>query len=376
MDFTLTDDQTAFADLVRTVLTRGSTPERLAEVEAGGTGIDEALWHELAEVGAVGVSLPEAHGGGAASFVETCLLLEQVGATAALVPVWETVVLAALPIARFGTTAQQERDLPEVAAGRTFLTAALVEALAEPDAPATTATPDGEAWVLQGGKTCVPLAAAAARILVTATTPDGVGVFLIDPHADGVRLEPQLATNGQPQAHLVLDGVRVGAADVLGGPEVGVAQGREVLDWILSHAKTGLAALTAGITGATLRMTAEYAKGRQQFERPIATFQAVGHRLADAYADAEAVRLTMLQAAWRLVEGLPAGDAVDVAKWWAAEAGHRVLRAAHHVHGGMGVSLEYPLHRYTKNVTVAEYALGGAQHQARLIGARLAAEPV
>ncbi|HVU73761.1 MAG TPA: acyl-CoA dehydrogenase family protein [Mycobacteriales bacterium] len=369
MDFSLTDEQTAFADLARTVLTRGSTQERLDEVEANGAGFDAALWRELAQAGAVGVSLPESVGGGGASFVETCLLLEQVGATAALVPVWEAVVLAALPIARFGSAAQLEALLPGVANGETVLTGAFVEALAEPQAPATTATPEGDGWLLQGGKTCVPLAAAAARILVSAATPSGVGVFLLDPTAAGVRLEPQVATNGQPQAHLVLDGA---TAEVLGSIE----QGREILDWILLHAKTGLAALTAGATGATLRMTAEYAKGRQQFERPIATFQAVGHRLADAYADAEAVRLTMLQAAWRLVEGLPAGDAVDVAKWWAAEAGHRVLRAAHHVHGGMGVSLEYPLHRYTKNVTVAEYALGGADHQARLIGARLAAEPV
>ena len=372
MDFTLTDEQTAFADLARTVLTRGSTQERLNEVEAGGAGFDDKLWRELAEAGAVGVSLPEPLGGGGASFVETCLLLEQVGATAALVPVWESVVLAALPLARFGTAAQQERDLPGLIAGETVLTGAFVEALAEPDAPSTTATPAGNGWTLQGGKTCVPLAAVAARILVSASTPSGVGVFLVDPQASGVRLEPQVATNGQPQAHLVLDGVEVGAQDVLGGVE----NGREVLDWILLHAKTGLAAITAGAANAALRMTAEYAKGRQQFERPIATFQAVGHRLADAYADAEAVRLTMLQAAWRLVEGLPAADAVEVAKWWAAEGGHRVLRAAHHVHGGMGVSLEYPLHRYTKNLAVAEMSLGGAQHQARLIGARLAAEPV
>ena len=376
MDFTLTDEQSAFADLARALLTRGSTAERLAEVEASSAGFDDKLWRELAEAGAVGVSLPESVGGGGASFLETCLLLEQVGATAALVPVWETVVLAALPLARFGTAAQQERDLPGVVTGETVLTGALVEALAEPEQPATTATPDGDRWVLQGGKTCVPLAAAAARIVVAASTPTGVGVFLVDPTGAGVRLEAQTATNGQPQAHLVLDGVRVAADDVLGGPAVGVEQGREVLDWILLHAKAGLAALTSGAAHAALRMTAEYAKGRQQFERPIATFQAVGHRLADAYADAEAVRLTMLQAAWRLVEGLPAADAVEVAKWWAAEGGHRVLRAAHHVHGGMGVSLEYPLHRYTKNMTVAEYALGGAQHQARRIGARLAAEPV
>jgi alkylation response protein AidB-like acyl-CoA dehydrogenase len=380
MDFQLTDEQGALRDLALTVLSRGSTPERLAELDAGDSWLDDRLWGELATSGLLGVSLPEQHGGGGASFLETCLLLEQVGATAAHVPVWATVVLAALPLARFGTREQAARDLPDVAAGQAVLSAALIEPVGEPASPATTARPDGDGWVLDGEKTCVPVGSLARRLLVSAqvTGPraGGVGIFLLDPATPGVTLEEQLATDGSPQARLVLTGVRLGPEDVLGGPEVGIATGDNVLAWLLDRALTGLAAIQAGLTATVLRMTADYAKGREQFERPIASFQAVGHRLADAYVDVEAVRLSMLQAAWRLVEGLPAADAVAVAKFWAAEGGHRVLRAAHHVHGGMGVSLEYPLHRFTKLATVVEYTLGGALHQQRLIGSRLAAEAI
>lgn len=381
MDLSLTDEQTALRDLARDVLTSGSTPERLAALEAGDTWLDEPLWSQLADSGLLGAALPEEHGGGGATFLEVVQLLEQVGATAAHVPVWATLVLGALPLARFGTPEQQARDLPDVAAGRAVLTAALVEPAGDPRRPALTATRDGDGWVLEGQKTCVPAGPLARRILVPTRVEGGspggdVAVFLLDPASPGVTLTPQVATHGEPQAQLAVAGVRLSDADLLGGPEQGLAHGRDVLSWILDRALTGLAAMQSGACATALAMAASYTRTREQFERPIATFQAVGHRLADSYVDVEAIRLTVLQAAWRLVEGLPAADAVAVAKWWAAEGGHRVTHAASHVHGGMGVSLDYPLHRFTLLATYLEMALGGAQHQQLIIGARLAAEPV
>ena len=152
--------------------------------------------------------------------------------------------------------------------------------------------------------------------------------------------------------------------------------GSSVVDWMVERATLGLCAVQLGVTERALAATASYAINRIQFERPIATFQAVGHRCADAYIDVEAIGLTLWQAAWRLSAGLPAGAEVAVAKYWAATGGHRVAHAAVHIHGGMGVATEYSIHRYFIAAKQIEFTLGGAKEQLLRLGARLAVEPV
>jgi alkylation response protein AidB-like acyl-CoA dehydrogenase len=374
MDFTTTEDQQALVGLATRILSERATPQRLAELEAAGGWFDDDLWRRLAEAGIVGAVLSEDVGGGGLGFTELALLLEQVGAHVAPVPLLETVLCAALPIDVFGTPGQRQRDLPGVSAGRTILTAALTESgRDDPARPLTTATPDGDGFRVSGLKSAVPFAADAARILVPATDPDGRTVIvLVEPSAAGVTLRPQTATNGQPQAEVELADVAVTAADVLAGPD----RGAEVLGWVLDRAATGLAATALGVSGRALSMSAEYTTGREQFGRPVASFQAVGHRLADAYIDVEAMRLTTLQAVWLLDSGLPGRDEATVAKWWAAEGGHRVAHAAQHVHGGVGVDVEYPLFRYFRWSKQLELTLGGATAQLLRLGAALAADPV
>lgn len=374
MDFNPTDDQRALVELATRILAERATPARLAELEAAGSWLDDDLWRQLADAGIVGACLPEDVGGGGAGFTDLALLLEQVGAHVAPVPLFETVLCAALPLDAFGTPEQRRRDLPDVAAGTALLTAALVETgRDDPRRPATTATPDGDGWRLSGTKSCVPLAARARRILVPATAPDGrVVVALIEPAAPGATMRAQTATTGQPQAELELADVAVGAGDVLAGPD----RGDDLLRWLLDRALAGLAAMALGVSGKALALSASYTSTREQFGRPIASFQAVGHRLADAYIDVEAMRLTTLQAVWLLDSGLPASTEAQVAKWWAAEGGHRVAHAAQHVHGGVGVDLEYPLARYFRWSKQIEMTLGAATAQLLRIGANLAAEPV
>jgi alkylation response protein AidB-like acyl-CoA dehydrogenase len=196
-------------------------------------------------------------------------------------------------------------------------------------------------------------------------------LLLVEPTAAGVTLRAQTATSGQPQAELELADVVVGAADVLAGPD----RGADVLAWLLDRALAGVAATALGVSGRALSMSAQYTAAREQFGRPIATFQAVGHRLADAYVDVEAMRLTTLQAVWLLDAGLPAATEVAVAKWWACEGGHRVAHAAQHVHGGVGVDIEYPLSRYFRWSKQLEMTLGAAPAQLLRIGSTLATEP-
>ncbi|HEY8042295.1 MAG TPA: acyl-CoA dehydrogenase family protein [Polyangiaceae bacterium] len=372
MDFAFTEAQTAVAELARKIFQERLTPAALKAVEADPDRFDRKTWGELAAAGLLGTAVPEAQGGSGHGLLELCALLEEAGAAVAPLPLWPTLVLGALPISELGSDEQRARLLPRVAGGEALLSAAL----AEPDGGdpmhvATTARMEGGAWTLRGTKTCVPVAALAERVLVAAVTGKGtLGVFLLDPRGAGVTLARQIATTGEAQYRLVLDGARVAPADVLGDPSRGAA----VLEWLVPRATVALCAMELGVAARALRMTASYTTTRHQFERPIATFQAVSQRAADAYIDVESIRVATWEAAWRLSEGLPAAEAVSTAKLFAAEAGHRVVYAAQHLHGGMGFDLEYPLHRYYVWSKQIELTLGsGSVHLARL-GQQLAAE--
>jgi 3-oxocholest-4-en-26-oyl-CoA dehydrogenase beta subunit len=364
MDFGFTEEQDAIRDLAAQILSQQVTTDRLKELEAGEERFDRKVWAELAKAGLLAVSLPADVGGSGLGLIETALILEQVGRTVAMVPVLPTIVMAAMPIAEHGTAEQRQALLPPVVAGDSVLTAALVDAVGE----AVTATPTtGGGWRLDGAKSCVPAGMLADRILVPATTDDGtVIVAIVDPAAGGVERLREETTNFHVEARLELDGVAVAATDVLAGAAV---------EPIVQRTTAALCATTIGVCEAALRMTAEYTKTREQFDRPIATFQAVGQRAADAYIDTEAIRLTAWQAVWRLDAGLPAAEEVAVAKFWAAEGGQRVVHAAQHLHGGVGVDRDYPLHRYFLWAKQLELTLGGATPQLLKLGALLASQP-
>jgi len=373
MDFSFNEEQEDLKGLVEKILAGELTPERLKEAEAGEDNFDRDLWKQLAEAGVLGIAVPEAQGGGGYGFLEAALVLEQVGKTVAPVPYYASVVLGALPIARFGTDAQKNALLPGVVSGESILTAALAEAGADPLKPTTTARRDGDGWVLDGVKECVAAGPLADQVLVPASTDDGgVIVAIVAANAKGVTRERQDTTSHHPEARFTLASVKVADADVLGS----AAQGSEILSWLVERATAALCAITVGVCEEALRMTAEYTKTREQFGRAIATFQAVGQRAADAYIDTEAIRLTAWQAIWRLSEELPATAEVSVAKFWAAEGGQRVVHAAQHLHGGMGVDRDYPLHRYFLWAKVLELTLGGTTPQLLRLGKILADEPV
>ncbi len=374
MDFSFSEEQEAVRELADRIFTDLSTQERLREMEtdADSDRFDAKLWSELASAGLLGIALPEDVGGAGLGFLETGLLAEVAGRTAAYVPVVETLAAAAPAVAEFGTDAQRQRWLPGVVAGETVLTTALVELGGTPASPATLAEVAGDGWTLTGVKACVPSGTLADAVLVAARIePDSVAVFLVEPATDGVSVERQLANNGRPEGLLTLSGVRVGPDALLGS----VADGPAIIEWLVQRSTVALALVQAGAAAASIALVAEYTKHREQFGKPIATFQAVGQRAADAYVDAEAIRLTAWQAAWRIAEGLPADKEVAVAKFWAADGGQRVVHAAVHLHGGVGVDREYPLHRFFLNTKHIELTLGGATDQLLRLGATLAAEP-
>jgi 3-oxocholest-4-en-26-oyl-CoA dehydrogenase beta subunit len=373
MDFSFTEDQDALRQLARKIFDDHCTHERLKAIEATPDWFHRTLWTELAKSNLLGVALPEDVGGSGLGFFELCILLEEVGRAVAPIPAWATLVLGALPIDHFGSAAQRRRWLPGVSAGDVILTAALVESGC--DAPGTvtaTARRDGANWRLDGVKTCVPAAHLAAAVLVPARTGDGtVGMFVLAPNGNGARLERQITTNGEPQYVLTLSGATVRADDVLGDP----AGGGPILDWTLQRALAALCAMAAGVGDRALRLTAEYTTTRKQFSKPLATFQAVAQRAADAFIWVEGMRWTTWQAVWRLSEGQPAAEDVAVAKYWAGEGGHFTTYAAQHLHGGIGLDVDYPVHRYYLWSKQIELSLGvSTQHLAQL-GATMASAP-
>lgn len=370
MDFGFTEEQQEAGALARRILEDKVTEAVLRAAEAAPVRFDSATWAALAEAGLLGLGLPVEHGGGGLGLVEQCVVLEQVGRTVAPVPVAATTVFGGSPIARFGTEAQRSRWLLPAAEGRAILTATLSEpSNRHPERPVTTATQVNGGWRLDGVKTRVPAGTQADVFVVPASTAEGRPVvFLVERDAPGLTVAPQVVTNRDTEGQLSFEGVSVGDDAVLGGAELGA----EVLEWTRQRATVALCAQQLGVLAKALEMTAEYSKQRVQFDVPIATFQAVGHRLADSYIDVEGLRLTLWQAVWCLEEGRTAATEVEVAKFWAAEAAHRVGHAAVHVHGGTGIDNDYPLHRYFIAAKAIEFALGGATDQLLRIGASFA----
>lgn len=350
MDFSLTSDQNELRSLTRQILVDTCTTEHLKSVAATDSATDLALWRTLADAGLVGIGLPEAVGGGGLGITEVAIVLEEIGRVAAPVPAFAVLALAAPSLVG------KPELLRGVASGEVIVTAAIHEPVGDVYSP-TTKVVDGR---LSGTKVCVPHGLLASRFVVTASD----GVYVVEADDPGVTVTRQDTTSGIPDALVEFAGAK---ASCVGGPAAVV----ELLD----RGAAGACVMVAGACDAALRLTAEYAKSRHQFDKAIATFQAVSQRAGDAYIDTEAVRLTAWQAIWRLATGRPATEAVMSAKFWAAEGGWRVMHASHHLHGGVGVDRDYPLHRFFLMHKQLELQLGSTQPSLARLGRLLVDSP-
>ncbi len=344
MDFALADRQQAVADLAAQVLA-GARPDP---------------WKELAQAGLLDA------GRGGLGVLDTTVLLTEIGRRAApAVPMkaLATLMLGALPVARWGDGDLRRALLPAVAAGELVLTAAIREPSdPAPQSPATTVT----GGTVSGTTIGVPHAAEAGRVLVPAssgpeTSPaaevpyarDAACVVIVDPAAGGVRLTRTPSSSGQPEYTLRLD--RAPVAGVLG--PAGCARDLHQL------AVAGACALADGAVAGALALTRDHVASRRQFGRPLAGFQAVGQQVADVYIASRTLHLATLSACWRLDEGRDAAADLDVAAYWCATQAPRAIRACHHLHGGLGMDASYPLHRYSSLVADLVRFLGGAGYR-------------
>jgi alkylation response protein AidB-like acyl-CoA dehydrogenase len=272
--------------------------------------------------------------------------------------------LAAGALARFGSPELQKQWGEPAVSGAKILTVALDGEMGDGPVQAARA---GDGYRLTGTRTQVGYGPVADGFLVPAETDSGTAVFLIAASDPGVSVTTLATTGLGSIGHLRLDGVEVDDQRVVGG--------EDVVSWIATLDALGRSAFQLGILDRGLQLTAEYARTREQFDRPIGSFQAVGQRLADAYIDVKGLRLTITQAAWRLSEDLPADNEVATAAFWAADAGHRVAHTIVHVHGGVGIDTDHPVHRYFLAAKQTEFAVGGATGQLLRIGRELADTP-
>jgi hypothetical protein len=349
VDFALDESQRAVVDLAGSVLRR----------ETGSTA-----WKALADAGLLGLAVSERWGGAGLGALETALVLTEVGRQAATLPALATLALGVLPVATAGTPEQQERVLPGVVAGDLLLAGALNEpGRPLPDRPDTAARPDGEQLVVSGRKIGVGHAAGAHRILVPARIGDGVGVLLVDPTADGVTLTATPASGPAPEFALRLENVVVPTADLLGGDRTGAVAAALVRFGLL-----GAAALGDGLLAGALALTTSHIGSREQFGRPLAAFQGVALQIADVYVAARTLHLAALSAGWRLASGRDATEDLAVAGYWLAEELPAALHICHHLHGGLGLDVSYPLHRYSAQVRDLARFVGGADDRLSRLG--------
>lgn len=364
MDFTRTEAAQDLSGLVGTIVDSVCTPDHQRELDGLDQRLDKTLWRKLIDADILSTAAPESIGGGGFGTLEQSAILTALGRQIAAVPYLESVVLGAGALARFATPAVQQEWAAPAVAGDTMLTVALDGELGQGPVQAT---PSGDGFRLTGNRTQVPFGPVADAFLIPAETDSGTKVFLVTPQDPGVSVTALETTGLNSSAELELAGVDVGADRVVGDADA--------LSWLITRRAVGLTAYQLGVLERALELTAEYARSREQFDRPIGSFQAVSQRLADDYIDIKGLRLTCEQASWRLSEDLPADVEVATAAFWAAEAGHRVAHTTVHVHGGVGIDTDHPVHRYFITAKQTEFALGGATAQLRIIGRDLADTP-
>jgi alkylation response protein AidB-like acyl-CoA dehydrogenase len=365
MDFSTPEETNDLSGLVRDITESVCTPERQKELDKLDERFDGTLWTKLRDADVLSAAAPESVGGGGLGVLERVAVLTALGRQLAAVPYLESVVLGAGALAKFGSVALQQNWATPAVAGEKLLTVALDGEMGQGPVLATAA---GTGYRLTGTRALVSYGAIADAYLVPADTTTGELVFLVAKDDAGVSVTSLSTTGHGSVAHVELQGTELAADRVVGGPEV--------VAWLRTHASLGHSAFQLGVLERALEMTASYATEREQFDRPIGSFQAVSARLADGYIDVKALRLTVTQAAWRLSEDLPSDQEVGTAAFWAADAGHRVAHTAVHVHGGVGIDTDHPVHRYFLAAKQTEFAVGGATGQLLRIGRELAETPV
>ncbi|HEY7649756.1 MAG TPA: acyl-CoA dehydrogenase family protein [Methylomirabilota bacterium] len=368
MDFAFDQDQQLLKNAARAFLDEHCKPSLVRALWDDHRGESEAMWKEMAQLGWLGLPLPEVFGGSGLGMVETAIVVEEMGRAACPGPYVST-ILAAGAIAEAGSDAQKNRWLPAIATGSARAAIAWLDTEWnwDPTSAATTATPTGSGWTLKGAKRFVPWAHVADVLLVPARVPEGLALFLVEPSAPGLAQVPLTGMDlGTRWTSLTLEGTPVAADARLG------AQASALLERLFQRGAVCAAAEMLGASRRCLDMSVGYAKVREQFGQPIGSFQAIRHKCAEMLLKVENAHAATYYAAWALDAGAEdAAVAASVAKAYVSEASRDVCGEAIQVHGGIGFTWEYDLHLYFKRAKALEPMFGDADHHRELIVRRV-----
>jgi alkylation response protein AidB-like acyl-CoA dehydrogenase len=352
MDLDFSDEQEMLREMVRGVCSTGSSLEQVRALEDDPIGYSPEFWQQLADLDLTGLMIPEEYGGSGMTALEGAVVYEELGRALAPSPLFVSAVLGAGLLLRAGSDDQKQALLPQIAKGTAIATTAWLEPKNGfgPKGVQATATADGDGFVLAGTKWHVPFAAAATHLVVLARTgsaPTDVDLFLVDPKADGVTLTQMFSIASDCQYQVELDGVRVGASDRIGAAGTGWA----TWDAVLDEGLVFLAAQAIGGAAYALEITVQYAKDREQFDKPLGAFQAISHYLSDAATAVNGGRILTYEAAWSLANGRPV-EGKDVstlgpmAKLFTCQTYRNTTAMGEQVFGGVGFTLEYDIQLY------------------------------
>lgn len=365
MDFELTELQVAIRDLAEDVL----APRAPSPGSTGGAWPDRALMDDLGSTGLLACAVSPESGGQGGGMVEVCLVLEAAGRAAARAPIMQA-MLAAAALDRFGDPYRKNGRLQSWLSGKHIVTICVSDGYGGNGPTGLRAQRRDSGWVLNGALGFVPFGAEAEEVLAFAEAEDGGVLIAIAPQVAGCAVHPLVTTSGAPEAKLEFRDVIVSELEVI----VAGRAATEARVWLWERLAVGAAALLVGFGDAALRMTASYTSQRLQFGRPLSSFQAVAMQAADAFISVEGAKLATLEAAWRQGAGLKAQREASIAKYWASEAVVGAIAIANHLHGGMGLLLDYPLARYMTAARHQAIANGASQWHLARLGSLLAAE--
>jgi alkylation response protein AidB-like acyl-CoA dehydrogenase len=362
MNFELSDEQQQLADSVRKYLATHYGFEQRQAIVGSASGHSDATWRALAEMGLTAIALPEADGGFGGGALDLMPVMEALGEALVVEPLLDCIVAGRL-VANAGTAAQRAALLPGLADGTAALTLAYLEPgrryAQAPDA--TTARSAGDGWVLDGAKSVVVGAASAARLIVSARTDAGASLFVVDPRAAGVSLNPSRTVDGLRVADVAFAGVQLGKDALLG--DAGAAQPH--LDEALDFACALQCADAIGAMRHAHEATLEYTKTRKQFGTAIASFQVLQHRMVEMLITFEQARSMAILAAARVDGATDAAQrrrAVSAAKVKIADAARLISQESVQLHGGMGMTEELKVSHTFRRLTMAGLRFGDADH--------------
>ncbi|MEE9609042.1 MAG: acyl-CoA dehydrogenase family protein [Myxococcota bacterium] len=377
MDLEFSEEQKMLREMVRGVCAEYAPLEVVRAMEDDATGYPADLWKQLAELGLLGLTLPEEHGGGGLSMLEAAIVYEEFGRALTPTPHFVSSVLGAGALLRAGSPEQRAAWLPKIASGEAILTPAWLEPKRGYGAEgvALEARLDGDTYLLSGEKWHVGFASSATRLLVPVRVGAGpldVDLLLVDPGSSGIELTQQLSLASDTQYKVRFDDVRVPAAERLGDPGSGWA----TWDRVMHDGIILLAAQAMGGAERALEMTVQYAKERVQFDKPLGAFQAIAHYLADAATQVDGGKTLVYEAAWAHSAGKPIDRLAPMAKLFACQTYRDLTAVAQQIYGGVGFTIEYDIQLYFRRAKQLQISWWDSRYLEELVARSvLDAEP-